>query len=937
MSAKYNPLSIEQSLYQNWERQGYFQPAGEGEPYCILIPPPNVTGTLHMGHAFQHTLIDSMIRYHRMQGRKTLWQVGTDHAGIATQMLVERQLEAKGIKRLELGRKKFTEAVWQWRQSSGNDISQQLRRIGSSVDWSREKFTMDPGYSEAVCEAFVQLYRDGLIYRGKRLVNWDPVLGTAISDLEVENQEEQGHLWHIRYPLCDSATISQQNYPQDYLIVATTRPETMLGDVAVAVHPNDDRYKHLIGQQVQLPIADRTLPVIADDYVDPEFGTGCVKITPAHDFNDYNIGKRHQLPLINVLTAEATINDNAPKNLRGLDRFKARKVIVDELEASGLLEKTEPHKIMVPKGDRSGAVIEPWLTEQWFMAMESLAKPAIAAVQEGRMGFIPQSHKNTYFSWLRDIQDWCISRQQWWGHQIPAWYDEQGNVYVGRNESAARQYHGLAEELPLQQEADVLETWFSSGLWSFASLDWPEQTDIMAEYHPSSVLFTGHDIIFFWVARMIMLSLKLQNELPFKEVYVHGLIRDAEGKKMSKTKGNGLDPIDLIDGIELDSLIAKRTANLMQPKMVERIERNTRRDFPNGIPAFGADALRFTFCAMAARGRDIPFDLQRIAGYQHFCNKLWNAASFVFANTEGLDCGYQNASEEDANDMQFDLTDHWVALRFSQCLQAAQQAINTYRFDLLAHELYEFVWHEYCDWYLELTKPILNNTNTPAIRLRSVRHQLLRILEAVLRTLHPIIPFITETLWQRCIKLMNISADTIMLQPWPEPADFAHSKQATYIASMEWLKRVVVGVRTIRAELQVSPARQIELILQGNQQDHLALFEQTEVYIKRLANIATITWLDEAQEPPEASVQVIDDLKVLVPLEGLINKEDEIARLKKEIDKIENDLLRIRKQLDNASFVAKAPRAVVAEREKKAAVATATLKQLQQRLQVLSI
>ena len=936
MSAKYNPLSIEQPLYQNWESKGYFQPAGKGEAYCILIPPPNVTGTLHMGHAFQHTLIDSMIRYHRMQGRKTLWQVGTDHAGIATQMLVERQLEKKGINRLALGREKFTEAVWRWRQSSGDDIVQQLRRIGSSVDWSREKFTMDPDYSKAVREAFVQLYRDGLIYRGKRLVNWDPVLGTAISDLEVENQKKQGYLWYIRYPLFDSATAGQQDNRQDYLIVATTRPETMLGDVAVAVHPNDDRYRHLIGKQVQLPIVGRILPVIADDYVDPEFGTGCVKITPAHDFNDYAIGKRHQLPLINVLTAKAAINDNAPKNLRGLDRFKARKAIVDELEASGLLEKTEPHKAMVPKGDRSGAIIEPWLTEQWFMTMKPLAEPAVAAVKEGRIDFIPKNHENTYFSWLRDIQDWCISRQLWWGHRIPAWYDEQGNVYVGRNESEARQYHQLAKDLPLQQEADVLETWFSSGLWSFASLDWPEQPDTMAEYHPSSVLFTGHDIIFFWVARMIMLSLKLHNELPFKEVYVHGLIRDAEGKKMSKSKGNGLDPIDLIDGIDLDSLIAKRTVNLMQPNMVERIEKNTRRDFPNGIPAFGADALRFTFCAMAARGRDIPFDIQRIAGYNHFCNKLWNAANFVFTNTEGLDCGYQNAGAKNTGDMQFDLTDHWIASRFSQCLQAAQQAINSYRFDLLAHELYEFVWHEYCDWYLELAKPTLNNANTPAVRLRSVRHQLLRILEAVLRALHPIVPFITETLWQRCIKLMAISADTIMLHPWPESADFASNEQATHIASMEWLKQMVVGVRTIRAELQVSPARQIELILQGNQQGHSALFEQTAVYIKQLANIATITWLDETAEPPEASVQVVGNLKVLVPLAGLINKDDEIARLKKEINKAENNLLRAQKQLNNASFIAKAPAAVVAERKQKATTVAATLRQLQERLQALN-
>jgi valyl-tRNA synthetase len=900
----FDPHAIEGPLYEEWERAGYFEPAGNGKPYCIMIPPPNVTGSLHMGHAFQHTLMDTLIRYRRMKGDRTLWQMGTDHAGISTQMLVERQLEAQGIDKATLGREAFVERVWEWKRTSGGAIAEQLRRMGSSLAWSRERFTMDEGFSRAVHEVFVRLYDEGLIYRGKRLVNWDPQLGTAISDLEVENTEEDGSLWHFRYPLCDGA---RTGGGLDYLVVATTRPETMLGDTAVAVHPDDPRYQNLIGSRVRLPLAEREIPVIADAYVDPEFGTGCVKITPAHDFNDYDVGNRHGLPLINVLTNDARLNDTVPRPYRGLDRFEARRRIVADLAAAGLVEAIEPHKLTVPRGDRSGAVIEPLLTDQWFVAIDALAKPAIAAVERGDIEFVPKQYENVYFAWMRDIRDWCISRQQWWGHRIPAWYDADGAIYVAHDEAQVRAKYNLSDDVALTPDPDVLETWFSSALWTFGTLGWPDQTTELATFHPTDVLVTGHDIIFFWVARMIMMTLHFTGEVPFRKVYIHGLVRDAEGRKMSKSRGNGLDPLDLVDGISLQDLIAKRTANLLQPQMANAIEKATARDFPDGIAAYGVDALRFTFCALASTGRDVRFDLKRVEGYRNFCNKLWNASKFVLMNAD---------ASQLAGPAEQTIVDKWIESRLQRMLVDAERAIATYRFDLLAGVIYDFVWHEYCDWYLELTKPLLWDEGADPKLQRGTRRALLKVLEILLRAAHPVIPFITETLWRRIAPLTGMVGETIMLAPFPEPAEVAFDADAE--ATIAWLKEVVVGIRNIRGEMNIKPGATIPLLLQGGGTGDRQWLAATQPLLLRMAKLERIDWLVADQEPPPVAMQVVGDLKLMVPLAGLIDVAAEFARLDKEIARRSQELGRIEAKLANPSFVAKAPPQVVAKERDRA-------------------
>ncbi len=914
MEKTYAPHAIEQRWYDTWEQKGYFAPQGDGESYCIMIPPPNVTGSLHMGHAFQDTIMDALIRYHRMKGNCTLWQAGTDHAGIATQMVVERLINAEGKTRFDYGREKFIEKVWEWKQQSGGTITRQLRRMGASLDWSRERFTMDEGMSKAVQDVFIQLYEEGLIYRGKRLVNWDPVLHTAVSDLEVLSEEENGFMWHMRYPFTNGT---------GYLIVATTRPETMLGDAAVAVHPNDERYKHLIGEYVELPLTGRKIPIIADDYVDPEFGTGCVKITPAHDFNDYEVWSRHRdmsaiadQPhggLINIFTADATIRDNdddfnlIPQAYVGLDRFDARKQIIADLEQQELLEKIEDHKLMVPRGDRTGAVIEPFLTDQWYVKVEPLAKPAIKAVENGDIKFVPDNWKNTYFEWMRNIQDWCISRQIWWGHRIPAWYDEQGNVYVGRNEQEVRKTHQLAADYPLKQDEDVLDTWFSSALWPFSTLGWPEQTPELAKHYPTSVLVTGFDIIFFWVARMIMMGLKFQNDVPFKEVYIHGLVRDAEGQKMSKSKGNVLDPIDLIDGIDLESLVKKRISGMMQPHLAAKIEKATRKQFPDGIPSFGTDALRFTFASLASTGRDIRFDLARTEGYRNFCNKLWNAARYVLMNTENQDNGLSSEAIE------FSQADRWITSRLNQMIEQVHKDIALYRFDRVAQAIYEFTWNEYCDWYLELAKISLQSEN-PALQ-RGTRKTLLSVLEQLLRVAHPLIPFITEEIWQRVAPLAGIEGETIMLQPYPE-ADSAQI-DSDAIEQIQWVMDFILGTRRIRGEMNIAPGKPLPVLLKNGNAKDKAFVENNQTYLSRLGRLASIEWLDENAPEPESAIALVGEMRILIPMAGLIDKAAELARLDKEIQKIEKELPRIEGKLNNPKFIDKAPAEVIDKEKQK--------------------
>ena len=921
MEKTYQPEQIETRWYERWEADNRFAPSGRGKPFSIMIPPPNVTGSLHMGHAFQDTIMDTLTRWKRMQGNNTLWQVGTDHAGIATQMLVERKIAAEeGKTRHDLGREAFIEKVWEWKEESGGHITRQLRRMGASVDWSRERFTMDDGFYKAVQEVFVRLHEEGLIYRGKRLVNWDPALHTAISDLEVENKEQQGSFWHFRYPLADGVKTDDG---KDYVVVATTRPETLLGDTGVAVNPEDPRYASLVGKFIELPLVGRRIPIVADEHADMEKGSGCVKITPAHDFNDYEVGKRQNHLLINVFTKDATILEQAeifdlkgqpqpdedatlPAKYAGLDRFEARKQIVADMEALGLLVQVESVNNTLPYGDRSGDVIEPLLTDQWFVAVESLAKPAIEAVENGDIQFVPKNYENMYFAWMHDLQDWCISRQLWWGHRIPAWYDADGNVYVARSEEEAREKHGLDADVALTQDEDVLDTWFSSGLWTFGTLGWPEKTPELETFHPSSVLVTGFDIIFFWVARMIMMTLKFTGEVPFKTVYVHGLVRDGQGQKMSKSKGNVLDPIDLIDGISLDALLEKRTGNMMQPQKAKAIAKATKEEFKDGIEPHGTDALRFTFLSQATTGRDIKFDMNRLDGYRNFCNKLWNASRYVLMNAEGEDCG--TSGEE----VELSLADRWIISQLQKTEAQVTKAMDEYRFDHASQALYEFVWNEYCDWYLELSKPVLWDEAASAEAKRGTRRTLVRVLETILRLAHPMMPYISEEIWQRVAPLAGtyVGDDaSIMHQAWPEADESKIDEQAT--RDIEWLKGVIIAVRNIRAEMNIAPGKPLDVLLTKGQPEDAERLEQNRRFLAKLAKLESVTWLANPEDAPLSATQLVGDMEVLVPMADLIDKDAELARLAKEIEKQDKLIGGIEKKLGNEGFIAKAPDAVI--------------------------
>ncbi|NYS60589.1 valine--tRNA ligase [Vreelandella salicampi] len=979
MEKTYQPEQIETRWYERWEADNRFAPSGQGTPFSIMIPPPNVTGSLHMGHAFQDTIMDTLTRWKRMQGNNTLWQVGTDHAGIATQMLVERKVAAEeGKSRHDLGREAFIDKVWEWKEESGGHITRQLRRMGASVDWSRERFTMDNGFYKAVQEVFVRLYDEGLIYRGKRLVNWDPKFETAISDLEVENKEVDGHMWHFKYPLAggesyeyiekdaDGNITFREN--RDYISIATTRPETMLGDGAVAVNPADDRYAALIGKLCEIPVGPkehrRLIPIIADEYPDPDFGSGAVKITGAHDFNDYEVAKRNGIPLYNLMDRKAHMRNDGlsyeesaalaakaakgedignvdevnlvPTELRGLDRLDARRQIVEVVTAEGLAVTAadaegneqplvEHKKLMQPFGDRSGVVIEPYLTDQWFVAVETLAKPAIEAVENGDIQFVPKNYENMYFAWMRDLQDWCISRQLWWGHRIPAWYDAEGNIYVARSEQEAREKNGLAADVTLTQDEDVLDTWFSSGLWTFGTLGWPEQTPELETFHPSSVLVTGFDIIFFWVARMIMMTLKFTGEVPFKQVYVHGLVRDGQGQKMSKSKGNVLDPIDLIDGIELDTLIEKRTGNMMQPQKAKAIAKATRDDFKDGIEPHGTDALRFTFLSQATTGRDIKFDMSRLDGYRNFCNKLWNASRYVLMNADGEDCGVNGEQVE------LSLADRWIISQLQKTEAQVTKAMDEYRFDHASQALYEFIWNEYCDWYLELSKPVLWDENASAASKRGTRRTLVRVLEAILRLAHPMMPFISEEIWQRIAPLAGTHAgdnDSVMVQPWPEADQSKVDEQTT--RDIEWLKGVIIAVRNIRAEMNIAPGKPLDVLLTKGKPEDAERLEKNRLFLAKLAKLESVTWLENPDDAPLSATQLVGDMEVLVPMADLIDKDTELARLNKEIEKQDKLIGGIEKKLGNEGFIAKAPEAVVEKERGKLAEFQAAKKLLEE-------
>ncbi|KWW43433.1 valyl-tRNA synthase [Vibrio cholerae] len=953
MEKTYNPTSIEQDLYKTWEEQGYFKPHGDTskEAYSIMIPPPNVTGSLHMGHAFQDTIMDTLIRCQRMKGKNTLWQVGTDHAGIATQMVVERKIAAEeGKTKHDYGRDAFIDKIWEWKAESGGTITKQLRRLGASVDWGRERFTMDDGFYKAVQEVFVRLYKDDLIYRGKRLVNWDPKLHTAISDLEVENKETKGHMWHFRYPLADGVKTADG---KDYIVVATTRPETMLGDTGVAVNPEDPRYKDLIGKEIILPIVGRRIPIVGDEHADMEKGTGCVKITPAHDFNDYEVGKRHNLPMINIFTFDANIRDVAevfntkgeasdvysgelPAKYQGMERFAARKAIVAEFEQLGLLQEIKDHDLTVPYGDRGGVVIEPMLTDQWYVRAGILAKPAVEAVENGDIQFVPKQYENMYFSWMRDIQDWCISRQLWWGHRIPAWYDEQGNVFVGRNEEEVRAENNIAADVALRQDDDVLDTWFSSALWTFGTLGWPEKTPELNVFHPTDVLVTGFDIIFFWVARMIMMTMHFckdedgKAQVPFKTVYVTGLIRDENGDKMSKSKGNVLDPIDMIDGIDLESLVAKRTGNMMQPQLAAKIEKNTRKTFENGIEAYGTDSLRFTLAAMASTGRDINWDMKRLEGYRNFCNKLWNASRYVLMNTEEQDCGFAAGAE-----LEYSLADKWIESQFELAAKEFNGHIDNFRLDMAANTLYEFIWNQFCDWYLELTKPVLWK-GTEA-QQRATRRTLITVLEKTLRLAHPVIPYITETIWQSVKPLVDgVEGDTIMLQALPQ-YDAANFNQEA-LDDIEWVKAFITSIRNLRAEYDINPGKPLEVMLKAANEQDAARIEANKPVLVSLAKLESIRVLADGEATPACATALVGKSELMIPMAGLIDKDAELDRLAKEIAKTQGEIARIEGKLGNEGFVAKAPEAVITkEREKLAGYQEALVKLEQQKATIAAL
>jgi len=889
----YNPKEIESRIYESWEDSGYFSPSKSGDPYCIVIPPPNVTGTLHMGHAFQDTIMDIIIRYQRMKGNNTLWQVGTDHAGIATQMVVERQLERSGTSRQKLGREAFEKEVWKWKEKSGNTITQQMKRLGASTDWTREKFTMDENLVQGVTRVFIQLYEEGLIYRGKRLVNWDPVLQTALSDLEVVTSEEKGSLWHMKYPI---------DGLDDYIVVATTRPETMLGDTAVAVHPDDKRYKNLIGKLVNLPLTDRKIPIIADDYVDQEFGTGCLKITPGHDFNDFDIGKKHDLEIISILDQSAKIIQSAPKEYQGLDRFDARRKIVEDIESLGLMQEIEDYTLTIPRGDRSGAILEPLITNQWFLKMEPLAEPAITVVKNGELKFVPENWSKTYFEWLENIQDWCISRQLWWGHRIPAWYDNEGNVYVGESESEVREKNNIKNSIALTQDEDVLDTWFSSALWPFSSLGWPDETYDLKTFYPTNVLVTGFDIIFFWVARMVMMGLKFMKEIPFKEIYIHGLIKDKNGQKMSKSKGNILDPIDLIDGISLEDLLEKRVQGLMQPEMEKRIINDTKKEFPNGIPDFGTDALRFNFAIQASTGRDIRLDLRRVEGYRNFCNKIWNASRFIKMNTNDFEL-------LDINDANGHAIDQWIQSKFAGTIDEIERQFNQYRFDLAATAMYEFVWNDFCDWYIELAKTLINDPEISDSQKDYTKNNLIKMLDAILRMLHPTIPFITEEIWQSLNE--DNKRRSIMKADFPSSNDWRVDDEI--VANTEWLKNIVSSVRQIRSEMNIPPNESIKIIINDASNTDSRRLESLGSFILNLASVESITQKDTSDDIPKSAFALLNQMKIYIPLEGLVDIEEEKARLEKKLVKLNQELKSVQDRLSNDTFVEKAPTEVVEE------------------------